>query len=209
MHSRLERLRCLEEEVERRYSARETLPPYVDHLGFWELIRLRDALIAKVMEGDNTRELEINRFLTLAEERFEQGWADKDALEKQDKDKKVAVKGFSSALGRRHGGYYCLDYRIDVLDLTEPEIKALTEVTEKATSVGDLESVAELVGRLRLDGKVMDMATFEALVLRGEIAAASRQPDCRTFSTRQRADGAIPIGDGNLLSTFRQVCRAA
>ena len=70
MHSRLERLRRLEEEAERRYSARETLPPYIYYLGFWELIRFRDALIAKVMEGDNTRELEINRIMRRAEERL-------------------------------------------------------------------------------------------------------------------------------------------
>ena len=80
------------------------------------------------------------------------------------------MKGFSAALGRRHGTYYCLDYRIDVLDLTEAEIKLLAELTETATMYRDLHAVAELVRRLRLDGRVMDMATFEALVLRGEIA---------------------------------------
>ena len=91
-------------------------------------------------------------------------------VKKQGKDKKDAVKGFSAALGRRHGACYCLDYRIDVLDLTEAEIKLLAELTETATCACDLHAVAELVRRLRLDGRVMDMATFEALVLRGEIA---------------------------------------
>jgi hypothetical protein len=46
----------------------------------------------------------------------------------------------------------------------------LAGVTKNATSDSDLDAVAEVVGRLRLDGRVMDMATFAALVLRGEIA---------------------------------------
>ena len=46
----------------------------------------------------------------------------------------------------------------------------------KAPCASDLDVVADVVGRLRLDGRVMDMATFEALVLRGVIAAAAR-PD--------------------------------
>jgi hypothetical protein len=38
----------------------------------------------------------------------------------------------------------------------------------------DLEAVAEVVSRLRLDGHVMDMATFEALMLRGQSTAPPR-----------------------------------
>ena len=68
-------------------------------------------------------------------------------------------------------------YRFDVLDLTEPEIKQLAEVAETATCASDLDAVADVVGRLRLDGRVMDMATFEALVLRGEIAAPPPHPN--------------------------------
>jgi hypothetical protein len=44
-----------------------------------------------------------------------------------------------------------------------------------------------VVGRLRLDEKVMDMATFEALVLRREIAASPLSKwtgrDCRQPKT--------------------------
>ena len=69
--------------------------------------------------------------------------------------------------------------RFDVLDLTEPEIKLLAEMAEKATCASDLDPIADIVGRLRLDGKVMDMATFEALVLRGEIAAPPLEPNWR------------------------------
>jgi hypothetical protein len=54
--------------------------------------------------------------------------------------------------------------------VTEVELKQLVEVAEKATCASDLEPVVEIVRRLRLDGRVMDMATFEALVLRREIA---------------------------------------
>ena len=43
-------------------------------------------------------------------------------------------------------------------------------MADNATCANDLEDVADIVGRLRLDGRVIDMATFEALVLRGEIA---------------------------------------
>jgi hypothetical protein len=59
----------------------------------------------------------------------------------------------------------------DVLDLTEPEIKLLAEMAKKVTCADDLDAVADVISRLRLDGNVMDMSTFEALVLRGEIAA--------------------------------------
>jgi hypothetical protein len=60
-------------------------------------------------------------------------------------------------------------------------IKRLADVTENATCASDLEAVSEIVGRLRLDGRVMDIANFEALVLRGHIAAPPRQLDWRDF----------------------------
>jgi len=62
-----------------------------------------------------------------------------------------------------------------------PEIKQLAEATEKATCASDLDAVANIIGRLRLDGHVMDMATFEELVLRGEIAPPPDRTG-RTFS---------------------------
>ena len=56
----------------------------------------------------------------------------------------------------------CFDAnRFDVLDLNDLEIRALTEVAEKAECAGDLQPVAELVGRLRLNGRVIGMAAFE------------------------------------------------
>jgi hypothetical protein len=79
-------------------------------------------------------------------------------------------------LGERHKLYPSV-YRFDVLDVTETEVKQLTEAATRATCASDLESVAEVVGRLRLDGNVMDMAVFEALVLRGEIAEPPRKSD--------------------------------
>jgi hypothetical protein len=83
---------------------------------------------------------------------------------------------FRGALGRRHKLYPSV-YRFDVLDLTEPEIKQLAEAAEKATCASDLDAVADVVGRLRLDGRIMDMGTFDALVLRGEIAAPPPHPN--------------------------------
>jgi hypothetical protein len=49
----------------------------------------------------------------------------------------------------------------------------------KAPCASDFDAVAEVVGRLRLDGRVMDMATFAALVHRGQIAAQPPEPDWR------------------------------
>ena len=92
---------------------------------------------------------------------------------------KRAVWGFAGALGRRHERFYPDSGRFDVLDLTEAEIKQLAEVAEKVTCADDLDAVANVVGRLRLDGKVIDMATFEALVLHGEIAPPPVAPDWR------------------------------
>ena len=68
-----------------------------------------------------------------------------------------------------------------MLDLTESEIKQLAEVTENATCTADLDAVAEVVGRLRLDGKFTDMATFEALMLRAENTAAPLQLDWQRY----------------------------
>ena len=87
--------------------------------------------------------------------------------------------GFTRALQRRHQGFYPDSGRFDVLDLSQAEIAQLAEVTERATCPRDLDVVAEVIGRLRLDGRIMDMATFEALVLRGQIAAQPPEPDWR------------------------------
>ncbi len=65
-------------------------------------------------------------------------------------------------------GSYLNTDRLDANDVSEAEIKQLVEVAAKATCASDLEPVALIVGRLRLDGHVMDMAEFEALVLRRE-----------------------------------------
>lgn len=62
-----------------------------------------------------------------------------------------------------------------MLDVTAAEIKQLAETAEKATCTSDLEAVADVVRRLRVDGRVMDMASFEALVLRGKLATAPPQ----------------------------------
>ena len=53
----------------------------------------------------------------------------------------------------------------------------LAEVTENATCAGDLDAIAEVVSRLRLDGRVMNMAALAALVLRGQIAPTPRKSD--------------------------------
>ena len=62
-----------------------------------------------------------------------------------------------------------------------------TEVAGHATCVNDLSYVAEIVGRLRLDGRVIDMATFEALALRGEIAVTARQLDWRDVAEQRQS----------------------
>jgi hypothetical protein len=122
--------------------------PYCSEL---ELVRMRDISRA-ALKGDTASERELTRFMKAADER-----------------RTSPIHGFATVLGRRHG--CCFDpNRFDALDLSEVEIKALTEVAEKATCVGDLQPVVELVGRLRLNARVVGMAAFEALVLRGEIA---------------------------------------
>ena len=55
-------------------------------------------------------------------------------------------------------------------ELTANEAHTLVALVEATIKTID-------VTRLRLDGKVMDMVTFEALVLRGEIAAQPSEPD--------------------------------
>jgi hypothetical protein len=140
-------------------------------LGRLELRRGYDALMAGI-DGDAARAKEAMSLLTLAHARRLEGWtqADRDALKKQDDEKQDAAWRLTHTLGERHKAYPDV-HRFDVLDLTEAEIKQLAEATETATCASDLDAVAEVVRRLRLDGKVMDMVTFEALVLRGEIAA--------------------------------------
>jgi hypothetical protein len=60
----------------------------------------------------------------------------------------------------------------------------------RTTCPSDLEPVVKLVCRLRLDGHVVDMAEFEAMVLHGELAPPpppdwlefERPPKCRQRS---------------------------
>jgi hypothetical protein len=146
-------------------------------LGHFELRRASDALSAGIA-GDTERAAEASILLERAHARRLAGWtqADTNALRKQEWDKKRAVWAFTGALGRSHQGFYPQSSRFDVLDLTEPEIKQLAQVTETATCADDLDTVADIVGRLRLDGRVIDMTCFEELVLRGVIAPP-RQPD--------------------------------
>ena len=172
MRSRLEaRIQRLEQEVRRR-PCREhpELDADLRCLGSLELQRGCDSLKAG-MTGDEAGVAEARSLLMQAHARRLAGWteADRDALEKQDREKQDAVGRLSGALGQRHKLYPGV-YRFDVLDLTESEIKLLAEMAEKATCASDLDAVADVVGRLRLDGKVMDMAAFEMLVVRGQIA---------------------------------------
>lgn len=76
-------------------------------------------------------------------------------------------------------------HRFDVVDLNEGEVRLLAETAEEAKCASDLEVLAEIVGRLRLDGRVMDMAEFEALVLRGEMAPPP--PDWLEFQRLQKS----------------------
>ena len=48
-----------------------------------------------------------------------------------------------------------------------------------ASCASDLNAVVDVVGRLRLDGRVMSKAEFEALVLHGEIAPPPLAPNWR------------------------------
>ena len=128
------------------------------HCTEMELVRMRDTGRA-ALKGDASSEHDLTRLMKVADER--RTWT-----------KKFPIQGFTTALGRRHQCYFDPN-RFDVLDLSEGEIKVLTEVAEKATVAGDLQPVADLVGRLRLNGRVIGMAAFEALVLRGEAAERS------------------------------------
>ena len=143
-------------------------------LGSFELKRGCDALTAG-MNGDEARAAEARSLLALAHTRRLEGWtqADTDALKKQDRDKKQALWEFMKTLGPLSNGCYLDIGRFDVLDVTETEIKQLTEAAQRATCASDLDAVADVVGRLRLDGNVMDMATFAALVLRREAREGS------------------------------------
>ena len=50
--------------------------------------------------------------------------------------------------------HYLDTSRLDVVDLTEAEIKQLVDATKNATCANDLVAVAEVIGRLRLDGSI-------------------------------------------------------
>ena len=147
-------------------------------LGSFELKRGSDALRAG-MNGDEARAAEARSLLERAHARRMGGWtqADRDALEKQDREKEQALWYLMKTLGLLSNGCYLDIGRFDVLDVTAVEIKQLTEAPQRATCPSDLEVVANIVGRLRLDGNVMDMATFATLVLRGEIAAPPPHPN--------------------------------
>jgi hypothetical protein len=176
LEGRLQRL----EQAERQYptQVKSELAAVLRCMGHFERMRTIDALMSR----DGARIMEGCSLLARGRTRQSQGWTqtDKAALAKQDKDKKDALWRLTHALGERHKLYPSV-YRFDVLDLTEPEIKQLAAVAENATCASDLESVAEVVGRLRLDGRIMHMATFEALVLRGQIAAQPPEPDWLEF----------------------------
>ena len=107
------------------------------------------------MGGDEARVAEARSLLMQAHAATAAGWteADKDALEKQDTRKTGAVGDSRGRWGGVTNWVYLDADRFDVLDLTEPEIKLLAEVAEKATCASDLDAVADVVGRLRLDGK--------------------------------------------------------
>jgi len=84
-----------------------------------------------------------------------------------------ALWEFMKAVGRIDArGCYLDTERLDVVDLTPEEIVQLVKLARSATRVGDLAGVSDVAARLRLDGRVMDMTTFEALMLRSEIAPA-------------------------------------
>lgn len=110
--------------------------------------------------------------MKLAEKRLLGGWtyADRLALDKQDRDKRQILWDLMRELGPRFNGSYLDTYRLDAYDVTEAELKQLVEVAAKATTASDLEPIAAVVRRLRLDGHIMEIAEFEALILRGEIA---------------------------------------
>lgn len=139
-------------------------------LGQYEMCRARDAIKAITL-GDSSRAAEYNQLLKLAHTRRMNGWtqADRDTLAAIDKEKWEALWSFTDALRERHR-VYINNYRFDVLDLTPNEIMRLAEAAN-AKSATDLASLVDVVTRLGMDGRVMDMTDFEALVLRGEITS--------------------------------------
>jgi hypothetical protein len=171
------RLQRLEQAAARFYPAadrRDSFSAGLDCLGPLEVRRLYEAIKA----GD-ARLSDFESLVQRARARQSQGWtqAHRDALYEQDRDKGRALWEFMKTLGSLSNGCYLDTDRFDVLDVTGAEIMQLAEAAQTATRASDLEVVANIVGRLRLDGKVMDMATFEALVLRREITAAPRKSD--------------------------------
>jgi hypothetical protein len=178
------RLQRLERTAQRRHPFREDHELNADLrcLGSFEMKRACDALRAGI-DGDAARAEEATSLQMLGHTRRLRGWtqADTAALRKQEWEKTRAVWAFKGALGRRHERFYPDSGRFDVLDLSESEIRQLAEITDNATCASDMDAVADVVGRLRLDGKSMDMASFAARVLRGEIATPPPQPDRQDF----------------------------
>jgi hypothetical protein len=117
--------------------------------GYFELLRFGAALRAG-MNGEETRAEEADRLLALGCERLVNGWTDSDkvALDKQDRDKKQVLWEFMKALGLLSNGCYLDTGRFDLLDVTETEIKQLTEAAQRATCASDFNAVADIVGRL-------------------------------------------------------------
>jgi hypothetical protein len=163
------RLQRLEEKAKRQSATRvsEEFDALCRCLGLWEIKRLGVAL--KAPRGDAWPP-EALKILELARTRMLGGWtnADKAELDKQDREKRWALSRLR--LGPPSSGSYLDTGRLDAHDVPEAEIKQLVEVAANATCASHLEPVAQIVTRLRLDGHVMEMAEFEALVLRGEIA---------------------------------------
>ena len=131
-----------------------------------------------------------------------------EARDREPRSKTDALWRLRRALGQNHKLYPSV-YRFDVLDLTEAEIQQLAVLAETATCASDLVVVAEVVGRLRLDGDVMETATFEALVLRGEIGANLIN---RTFYARERTlsrPSCVSLSHRKSRSTYSQPVRAS
>lgn len=130
-------------------------------LGWWELKRLEFALKAS---RDDAWHPEAVRILEQAQTRLLGGWthADKVALDQQDRDKGQVLWDLMKRLGPRFNGCYLDTNRLDAHDVTEAELQQLVEVAAMATRASDLEQLAEIVERLRMDGHVMDIVEFEA-----------------------------------------------
>jgi hypothetical protein len=144
----------------------------VQYLGLFELHRLIAANNAG-MQGDDVRAHEADQLSELAHTR-RMNWTDaeRDAWRGRDGKIKDALWEFMKAVGPIDArGCYMDTDRLDVVDLTPDEIVRLVELAKSATCAADLADVADVVARVRLDGHVMNTAEFEALVLRGEIAA--------------------------------------